>query len=127
MRYQIDYNNSLYIILSKSVFVGQDDLESMMNYVGNGNTLLISAEYIDRKLIDTLGVELNDMTSQLPVNEYNIKKRDTWLSLIQEPLPPKAINSNNPAMMSQNAKYNGGCFLKKAIRENSSSTLVLNR
>ena len=86
LRYQIDYNNSLYIILSKSVFVDQDDLESMMNYVGNGNTLLISAEYIDRKLIDTLGVELNDMTSQLPVNEYNIKKRDTWLSLIQEPL-----------------------------------------
>ena len=35
LRYQIDYNNSLYIILSKSVFVGQDDLESMMNYVGN--------------------------------------------------------------------------------------------
>ena len=59
LRYEISYDKSLYIIVAKSVFMSQDDLESMMNYVSNGNTLIISAEYIDEKLVDTLGAKIS--------------------------------------------------------------------
>ena len=59
LRYQINYDKSLYIIIARSVFMNRNDLESMMNYVSNGNTLFISAEYIDEKLVDTLGVNIS--------------------------------------------------------------------
>ena len=85
LRYEINYHNSLYIIVSKAVFINQQDLESMMNFVGNGNTLFISAEYIDEKLIDTLGTDISfDFENFLAPNEYLVKKKDTWVSLANE-------------------------------------------
>src|SRR5262249_11399199 len=59
LRYEINYNQSLYVIVAKSVSMNQADIESMLNYVSNGNTLLISAEYIDPKLVDTLGADIS--------------------------------------------------------------------
>ena len=32
-------------------------MESMLNYVSDGNTLFISADYIDQRLVDTLGAK----------------------------------------------------------------------
>jgi hypothetical protein len=85
LRYQINYNKSLYIIVAKTVFMSKDDLESMMNYVGNGNTLFISAEYIDEKLIDTLGAKVSfDFSTFFAQSEYDMEKKDTWLSLAHE-------------------------------------------
>src|SRR4030095_8905766 len=85
LRYEINYDKSLYIIVAKSVFVSKDDLESMMNYVSNGNTLLISAEYIDEKLVDTLGANISfDFSTFFVQSEYYMEKKDTWLSLAQE-------------------------------------------
>ena len=85
LRYEINYDKSLYIIVAKAVFMSKDDLESMMNYVGNGNTLFISAEYIDEKLIDTLGVKASfDFSVFFAQSEYNMEKKDTWLSLAHE-------------------------------------------
>jgi len=59
LRYEISYDKSLYIIVAKAVYMSKDDLENMMTYVGNGNTLFISAEYIDEKLVDTLGAKIS--------------------------------------------------------------------
>ena len=85
LRYEINYDKSLYIIVAKAVFMSKEDLESMMNYVGNGNTLFISAEYIDEKLIDTLGVKASfDFSVFFAQSEYNIEKKDTWLTLAHE-------------------------------------------
>ena len=85
LRYEINYDRSLYIIVAKAVFVSRDDLESMMNYVSNGNTLFISAEYIDEKLIDTLGAKISfDFSTFFAQSEYDMEKKDTWLSLAQE-------------------------------------------
>jgi len=85
LRYDINYDKSLYVIVAKAVFISKDDLESMMNYVSNGNTLFISAEYIDEKLIDTLGAKISfDFSIFFAQSEYNMEKKDTWLSLAQE-------------------------------------------
>jgi hypothetical protein len=85
LRYEINYNKSLYIIVAKEVFMSKDDLESMMNYVSNGNTLFISAEYIDEKLIDTLGAKVSfDFSAFFAQSEYDMEKKDTWLSLAHE-------------------------------------------
>lgn len=90
LRYEISYDKSLYIIVAKSVFMSQDDLESMMNYVSNGNTLLISAEYIDEKLVDTLGARVSlDFSVFFAQSEYAMEKKDTWVSLAQEPASGK--------------------------------------
>ena len=90
LRYEISYDKSLYIIVAKSVFMSQDDLESMMNYVSNGNTVIISAEYIDEKLVDTLGAKISfDFSVFFAQSEYNMEKKDTWVSLAQEPVSGK--------------------------------------
>ena len=90
LRYEINYSNSLYIIVAKMVLMSRDDLESMMSYVSSGNTLFISAEYIDKKLIDTLGADLSfDFASFFGLDEYQLEKKDTWVSLAHS-------SANNP-------------------------------
>jgi len=90
LRYEINYDKSLYIIVAKAVFISRDDLESMMSYVSNGNTLFISAEYIDEKLIDTLGAKISfDFSTFFAQSEYEMEKKDTWLSLAQDPAADK--------------------------------------
>ena len=86
LRYEINYGNSLYIIIAKSVFMRDEDMESMMNYVSSGNTLFISADFIDQRLLDTLGAKTSfDLSSFFSINEYQMDKKDTWLSLAHEP------------------------------------------
>ena len=88
LRYEINYSNSLYIIVAKSVFMRNDDMESMLNYVSNGNTLFISADFIDQRLLDTLGAKTTfDLTSFFSISEYQLDKKDTWLSLANEGYP----------------------------------------
>ena len=85
LRYEINYNRSLYIIVAKSVFLNRNDIQSMMNYVSNGNTLFISADYIDRRLTDTLLTRSTfNFMSFLPLDEYRLPKQDTWVSLAHE-------------------------------------------
>lgn len=83
LRYEINYDNrSLYIIVAQGVFMNNLDVESIMNYVSNGNTAFISAEYIDQELLDTLGVKATfDFTSFFFKDEYQMEKSDTWLSI----------------------------------------------
>jgi hypothetical protein len=85
-RYEINYDKSLYIIVARGVFMNELDIESIMNYVSNGNTVFISADYIDHKLLDTLGVKARfNINSFFFGDEYEMKKNDTWLSLAHDP------------------------------------------
>lgn len=115
LRYEINYSNSLYIIIAKSVFMRDDDMESMMNYVSSGNTLFISADFIDQRLLDTLGAKTSfDLTSFFSINEYQMDKKDTWLSLAHE--------------TSINAKKYGFFFVpfdNKVVSFDTSATQVL--
>ena len=77
LRYEINHDKSLYIIVAKSVFMSNDDLENMMNYVANGNILFISAEYIDEKLVDTLGAKISFDFSVFLLKVNTIWKRRT--------------------------------------------------
>jgi hypothetical protein len=90
LSYQLVSNQSLYIIVAKSVFISTKDLGSMMSYVSSGNTLFISAEYIDSKLIDTLGADITfNLAAIFPVSEYKLPKKDTWVSLAHDPVVNK--------------------------------------
>lgn len=85
LRYQINYNKSLYLIVAKAVHISKADLESMLNYVDNGNTIFISANYIDEKLLDTLQADMTfDLEAFYGLNEYKLDKKDTWVSLAYE-------------------------------------------
>jgi hypothetical protein len=85
LRYQINYNKSLYVIVAKAVYINKADLESMLNYVDNGNTIFISANYVDEKLLDTLQTDMSfDLEAFYGLNEYKLDKRDTWVSLAHE-------------------------------------------
>ena len=86
LRYQINYGNrSLYIIVANGVFMNKLDVESVMNYVSNGNTAFISANYIDEKLLDTLGIKATaDFGSFYFTDEYQMEKNDTWLSIVND-------------------------------------------
>ena len=85
MQYQFSYQNSLYFILARTVFLSRSDIENMMYYVGNGNTIFISADYIDPALIDTLGADANfNFLNFLSPDEYYSEKEDTWVSLAND-------------------------------------------
>lgn len=49
---------SVYICICKNLFLSTADMESMLAYVYNGNSLFISSSNIDDKLLDTLGLEV---------------------------------------------------------------------
>jgi len=50
--------NSAYILLESQFEPGKTDLEELLEYVSNGNTVFLSSFYIDKKLLDTLGVKM---------------------------------------------------------------------
>ncbi|MEO6731067.1 MAG: DUF4350 domain-containing protein [Ferruginibacter sp.] len=54
----ISDTNSLYINISKNLFLSKDGLKSMLAYVSSGNHLFISSENIDKRLLDTLGCKV---------------------------------------------------------------------
>ena len=85
LRYQINYNKSLYVIVARAVYINKADLESMLSYVDNGNTIFISAHYIDEKLLDTLQTNISfDLEAFYGLNEYKLDKNDTWVSLAHD-------------------------------------------
>lgn len=82
LQYEINRSQSLYIIVARSVFMSKADMESMLDYVSEGNVLFISSEYIDQKLLDTLDTDLSfSFDVFFGANEYQMLKKDTWVSL----------------------------------------------
>ena len=50
---------SLYIVISKNLFLTEEGKNAMLDYVDSGNSLLISSEHIDTSLLDTLQCKVN--------------------------------------------------------------------
>ena len=80
--YELNQVKSLYISVSRDIFLSKPDVEYMLRYVNNGNTVFLSAEYIDQKLTDTLGVDMQTGFSDFfGFNEYDLEKKNTWVTL----------------------------------------------
>jgi hypothetical protein len=62
---QISDTGSLYISISKNLFLSEAGQKAMLNFVSSGNSLFIASENIDSTLLDTLGCKLE------PGNTYN--------------------------------------------------------
>ncbi len=54
---------AVYINISKNLFLSDADLTAMLAYVYTGNTLFISSERLDKKLLDSLGCTLTRNSS----------------------------------------------------------------
>lgn len=70
IEYPVGDKQSLYVVLSRNVFLGDGDRETILEYVNKGNQVFISAEYIDAQLLDTLDlnvqyVAMNSLFQQL--------------------------------------------------------------
>ena len=86
LQYEINRSQTLYIIVARSVFMSKADMVSMLDYVSEGNTLFISSEYIDQKLLDTLDADVSfSFDVFFGANEYQMEKKDTWISLAHDP------------------------------------------
>ena len=55
----ISDTGSLYICISKNLFLSEAGEKAMLSYVSNGNSLFISSENIDSTLLDTLGCKVD--------------------------------------------------------------------
>jgi len=55
--------NSAYILVAPSLNFGETDLNEMLNYVRNGNVVLLSAYGASKTLLDTLGVKVNNFNA----------------------------------------------------------------
>ena len=55
--------NSAYIFLEPEFKPGKTDLDELLQYVEDGNTVFLSSFYIDKKLLDTLGVKMESFVS----------------------------------------------------------------
>ncbi len=58
IEYPVGDKQSLYVVLSRNVFLGDGDRETILEYVSKGNQVFISAEYIDAQLLDTLDINV---------------------------------------------------------------------
>lgn len=56
---QISDTASLYVIISKNVFLSEAGQKAMLDYVNDGNSLFISSENIDSSLLDSLRCKVN--------------------------------------------------------------------
>lgn len=79
-------SNSAYILLEPEFRPGKTDLESLLEYVKKGNIVLLSSFFIDKNLLDTLGLQMrlfsslfeNDSTSINFVNP-ELKAKENYL------------------------------------------------
>ncbi|MEJ7586445.1 MAG: DUF4350 domain-containing protein [Ferruginibacter sp.] len=55
----ISDTSSVYIGISKNLFLSKADLTGMLAFVYNGNSLFISSDNIDQRLLDTLGCKVS--------------------------------------------------------------------
>ncbi|MEO6723618.1 MAG: DUF4350 domain-containing protein [Ferruginibacter sp.] len=56
---EINDTAAIYINVSKNLFLTRPELAAMLAFVHSGNTLFISSDRIDKKLLDTLGCSVN--------------------------------------------------------------------
>jgi hypothetical protein len=85
--YELNQEKSLYFILARMAFFSREDRNALLRYVSNGNTVFISADYIDQDLLDTLGADMfTDMSFLFARSEYDLEKENTSVSLTEASL-----------------------------------------
>ena len=72
-------NYSLYFLVTKNLILSDRELKALVKYVGAGNDIFISADFVDNKLLQTLFTEL-ERKAELE-NEMRGKMRDTYVSI----------------------------------------------
>lgn len=56
--------SSLYVNVSKNLILSVAEVDAMLYFVSNGNSLFISSENIDKKLLDSLGCEIEQSSAR---------------------------------------------------------------
>ncbi len=72
-----------YLLFNSSLTIGKYDAEEVLNWVDDGNTLFMSAEYLPGFILDTLGVEKNILTLKNQISYKPIIKTDSLQSGFQ--------------------------------------------
>lgn len=67
---EISDTKALYVSVSNNLFLTSNDVTAMLQYVDAGNTMFISANYIDKKLLDTLACNASE-AQDIPYIEPN--------------------------------------------------------
>lgn len=72
-----------YIIVGNSNYLGEFDIEELLTFVSNGNTLFISDYKPPQQILDTLNLEVDfvehtkDSTTRLGFSNFNLKPNET--------------------------------------------------
>lgn len=64
--------NSAYILLEPKFEPGKTDLPALLDYVKEGNSVFLSSFYIDKELLDTLGLKLQLFNGLIPQDSTSI-------------------------------------------------------
>ncbi|MEP6845040.1 MAG: DUF4350 domain-containing protein [Panacibacter sp.] len=65
-------SNSAYILLTSAFLPGKTDISEMLEYVSNGNIIMFSAFNTEKKLLDTLGLELQQFSGLMDTDSTTI-------------------------------------------------------
>ena len=69
---------TLYIVISKYLYTSLDDINSLLNFVSNGNTVFISSDYIDSMLLNRVNIS----QARLPrLTDFIASMHETYVSL----------------------------------------------
>lgn len=79
----ISDTGSLYICVASKLFVTEEEVDGMMDYIKNGNDLVISAGLIDLNLLDR--VKCNEMYGNFFEINLQQKMKDTRISMYSKP------------------------------------------
>ena len=71
-----------YISVGKNIVLGDEELEQLLSYVHRGNEFFISADNVDYRLLDTLGVQRDiDPAPEDTLDEIQRSKQNTFLTM----------------------------------------------
>lgn len=70
---------SLFMLITKNLYVDFSEADAMMTYVREGNDLFISADFIDQQLLDKIGCEA-DRSAEV-MSQVTGKMHDTWVQM----------------------------------------------
>jgi hypothetical protein len=79
MTYSSGTKYSLYFIITKNLVLKNEELSALMKYVKAGNDLFISADYIDKKLLENIYCHV-ERRGEI-INEVKGKMHDTQVSI----------------------------------------------
>ncbi len=75
--------NSIYFCVASNLYVTEEEVNAMMEYIKNGNNLVIAAGRIDENLLKRVGC--NEMYADFYIENMLLKMKDTRASLYSNP------------------------------------------